>query len=107
MWQRIYRGPYGTAAYQSVYQGGGHFIDLVHQVGIPGAAMLLLTAPLALISPWLGVPAALAAVGLCLLAAVDMARTQPAAPQPGGRTPVQGPGCRPSSAAADRALLGP
>ncbi len=47
MWQRIYRGPYGTAAYQSVYQGGGHFVDLVHQVGIPGAVMLLLTAPLA------------------------------------------------------------
>jgi O-antigen biosynthesis protein len=77
MWQRIYRGPYGTAAYQSVYQGGGHFIDLAHQVGIPGAAMLLLTAPLAVISPWLALPAALAAVGLCLLAAVDMAGTQP------------------------------
>jgi hypothetical protein len=77
MWQRIYRGPYGTAAYQSVYQGGGHFVDLVHQVGIPGAALLLLTAPLALISPWLGLPAAFAAVGLLLLAAVDMARTLP------------------------------
>jgi glycosyltransferase involved in cell wall biosynthesis len=75
MWQRIYRGPYGTAAYQSVYQGGGHFVDLVHQVGIPGAAILLLTAPLALISPWLALPAVFAAVGLCLLAAVDMART--------------------------------
>jgi glycosyltransferase involved in cell wall biosynthesis len=76
-WQRIYRGPYGTAAYQSVYQGGGHFVDLVHQVGVPGAAMLLLTAPLGLISPWLALPAALAAVGLFLLAAVDMAGTQP------------------------------
>ena len=77
MWQRIYRGPYGTAAYQSVYQGGGHFVDLVHQVGIPGAALLLLTAPLAFISPWLALPAVFAAVGLCLIAAVDMARTQP------------------------------
>ena len=77
MWQRIYRGPYGTAAYQSVYQGGGHFVDLVHQVGIPGAALLLLTAPLALISPWLALPAVFAAVGLGLIAAVDMARTQP------------------------------
>ena len=76
MWQRIYRGPYGTAAYQSVYQGGGHFVDLVHQVGIPSAAMLLLTAPLALISPWLALPAAVAAVALCLLAVVDMVRTQ-------------------------------
>jgi GT2 family glycosyltransferase len=77
MWQRIYRGPYGTAAYQSVYQGGGHFIDLAHQVGVPGAAMLLLTAPLAVISLWLALPAVFAAVGLCLLAAVDMARTPP------------------------------
>jgi O-antigen biosynthesis protein len=77
MWQRIYRGPYGTAAYQSVYQGGGHFIDLVHQVGIPGAALLLLTAPLAIISPWLALPAILAAIGLCLLGIVDMVRTQP------------------------------
>ena len=77
MWQRIYRGPYGTAAYQSVYQGGGHFVDLAHQVGIPGAAMLLLTAPLAVISPWLVLPAAFALLGLLLLGAVDMARTQP------------------------------
>jgi cellulose synthase/poly-beta-1,6-N-acetylglucosamine synthase-like glycosyltransferase len=77
MWQRIYRGPYGTAAYQSVYQGGGHFIDLVHQVGIPGAAALLVTAPLAVISPWLVLPAVSAAVFLTILGAVDMARTQP------------------------------
>jgi hypothetical protein len=77
MWQRIYRGPYGTAAYQSVYQGGGHLIDLAHQVGIPGAVMLLLTAPLALISPWLALPAVFAALGVLLLGAVDMVRTQP------------------------------
>jgi hypothetical protein len=77
MWQRIYRGPYGTAAYQSVYQGGGHFVDLAHQVGVPGAALLLLTVPLALISPWLALPAVFALLGLGLLGAVDMARTQP------------------------------
>jgi cellulose synthase/poly-beta-1,6-N-acetylglucosamine synthase-like glycosyltransferase len=77
MWQRIYRGPYGTAAYQSVYQGGGHVVDLVHQVGIPIAAMLLLTIPLALISPWLALPAAFAALALSLLAAVDMVRIPP------------------------------
>ncbi|HEY8772364.1 MAG TPA: hypothetical protein VIM66_04255, partial [Candidatus Limnocylindria bacterium] len=77
MWQRIYRGVYGTAAYQSVYQAGGHFLDLLHQVGVPGAVVLLLTAPLALISPWLVIPAALAVAGLFVLAAVDMARAQP------------------------------
>jgi glycosyltransferase involved in cell wall biosynthesis len=77
MWQRIYRGPYGTAAYQSVYQGGGHYLDLVHQVGVPGAVMLLFTLPLALISQWLLIPAALAIAGLAVLAGVDMARAQP------------------------------
>jgi glycosyltransferase involved in cell wall biosynthesis len=77
MGQRIYRGVYGTASYQSVYQGGGHYLDLVHQLGVPGAVILLLSAPLALISPWLLAPAALAVVGLALLAGVDMARAQP------------------------------
>jgi hypothetical protein len=77
MWQRIYRGAYGTAAYQSVYQGGGDYLDLVHQVGIPIAVMLLLTAPLGLISPWLAVPAAVALLGLVVLGLIDMARTQP------------------------------
>jgi hypothetical protein len=77
MWQRIYRGAYGAAAYQSVYQGGGEYLDLVHQVGTPIAVMLLLTAPLGLISPWLTLPAAIALLGLAVLGAIDMARTQP------------------------------
>jgi O-antigen biosynthesis protein len=77
MWQRIYRGPYGTAAYQSVYRGGGHYLDLVHQVGVPAAAMLLLTLPLALLSLWLLTPAGLALGGMSALVAVDMARAQP------------------------------
>ena len=84
MWQRIYRGPYGTAAYQSVYQAGGHYLDLIHQVGIPSAVMLLLTAPLALISLWLALPAALAAAALCLLAAVDMTQARPPRRSPAG-----------------------
>jgi glycosyltransferase involved in cell wall biosynthesis len=75
--QRIYRGVYGTAAYQSVYQGGGHLLDLVHQVGAPVAALLLLTAPLALISPWLGLPALVALAGIGALVGVDMARADP------------------------------
>jgi hypothetical protein len=77
MWQRIYRGPYGTAAYQSIYQAGGHYLDLIHQVGIPSAVALLFTAPLAVISPWLALPAVLAAASLCLLAAVDMGQARP------------------------------
>jgi glycosyltransferase involved in cell wall biosynthesis len=80
--QRIYRGMYGTAAYQSVYQAGGHLLDLLHQVGVPIAALLLLTAPLALVSPWLGLPAAFALVGLLVLAGIDMK---------GGTEPRHGP----------------
>jgi hypothetical protein len=76
-WQRIYRGVYGTAAYQSVYQAGGHVLDLIHQAGVPIATLFLLTAPLALISPWLGLPAVLAFLGLVVLGAIDMARAEP------------------------------
>jgi glycosyltransferase involved in cell wall biosynthesis len=75
--QRIYRGIYGTAPYQSVYRGGGHLLDLVHQLGVPIAAALLLTAPLALLSPWLAVPALAALVGLLVLGAIDMSRADP------------------------------
>ena len=75
--QRIYRGAYGTAAYQSVYQGGGHLLDLVHQLGVPVAAALLLTAPFLLVSPWLALPAAAAMVALAVLTAVDMRRAHP------------------------------
>src|SRR5204863_3707301 len=67
-WQRSYRGPYGAAAYQSVYQAGGDVLDLVHQIGIPIAASLALTAPLAILSPWLGLPALIAVLGLAGLA---------------------------------------
>jgi O-antigen biosynthesis protein len=76
-WQRIYRGLYGTAAYQSVYQAGGHLLDLVHQAGVPIAALLLLTGPLALVTPWLGIPALVALFGLALLGAIDMTRADP------------------------------
>jgi hypothetical protein len=75
--QRVYRGVYGAAAYQSVYQGGGHLLDLLHQVGVPVAALLLAMAPLGLLSAWLVLPAGLAAVGLAGLTAVDAARATP------------------------------
>jgi glycosyltransferase involved in cell wall biosynthesis len=77
MRQRIYRGVYGAAAYQSVYQGGSHLLDLLHQLGVPIAALLLLTLPLALISPWLALPAVLGIAWLLGLAGVDMARADP------------------------------
>jgi len=75
--QRVYRGAFGTAAYQSVYQAGGHLLDLLHQVGVPLAALTLLTAPLALVSAWLDLPALGAVAGLLALGTVDMAKAQP------------------------------
>jgi GT2 family glycosyltransferase len=81
--QRIYRGPYGTAAYQSVYRGGGHVLDLVHQIGVPTAAMMLLSAPLALLRPWLAAPAIVAFAFVATLAGIDMSRAK--APERGRR----------------------
>lgn len=75
--QRIYRGVYGAAAYQSVYHGGGHLLDLLHQAGVPFAGALLLTAPLGLLSPLLALPALVALVALIALCTVDMVRTTP------------------------------
>jgi glycosyltransferase involved in cell wall biosynthesis len=75
--QRIYRGVYGAAAYQSVYQGGGFVLDLVHQVGVPAATLLLLTLPMMLRSVWLAIPAVVAALFLMGLVAVDTVRTIP------------------------------
>jgi O-antigen biosynthesis protein len=81
--QRIYRGIYGTAPYQSIYRGGGHVLDLIHQVGVPTAALLLLTAPFALLSPWLALPAIVALVAVAALGIVDMTRAAP--PRGSGR----------------------
>jgi hypothetical protein len=60
-----------------VYQGGGHALDLAHQASIPFAALLLLTAPLTLASPWLGFPAGLATADLAVLFVLDMSRASP------------------------------
>lgn len=75
--QRIYRGVYGAAPYQSVYRAGGHMLDLVHQAGVPIAALVLFTAPLALLSPVFGAPALLAMTVLLSIAGFDMAHTNP------------------------------
>lgn len=75
--QRIYRGPYGTAPFQSIYRGGDHLRDLVHQVGVPLAGLVLLTAPFGLLHIALAVPAAVALAFLLVLLAVDTAATQP------------------------------
>lgn len=74
--QRIYRGAYGAAAYQSVYGGGGYFLDLVHQIGVPLTALLVLTLPLLAIGPWFGLPAVLASGALVALAVFDARRAR-------------------------------
>lgn len=75
--QRIYRGLYGAAAFQSVYQGGGHLLDVVHQVGVPLAAAFVLSAPGALLHPLFVAPALVALFGLLLLAVVDAGHASP------------------------------
>jgi O-antigen biosynthesis protein len=75
--QRIYRGAYGAAAYQSVYQGGGYLLDLLHQVGLPLAALIVLvSAPLVVVHPMLGLPALVALIGAMALGVVDVANAE-------------------------------
>ena len=75
--QRIYRGMYGAAAFQSVYRGGGHLLDVVHQLGVPVATAALLTAPAALLHPVLGLPALAAVFALLALVAIDAGNARP------------------------------
>ncbi|HET6810678.1 MAG TPA: glycosyltransferase [Acidimicrobiales bacterium] len=75
--QRVYRGAYGSAAFQSVYRSGGHGLDLAHQVGVPVAVPLLATAVLGVVDLPLAVPAVLAAVFLLTLAGIDAVRQHP------------------------------
>ncbi len=74
---RIYRGPFGAAGYQSVYQGGGHLLDLAHQIGVPLAVPALLLAPFGVLQPLLALPGVVALVGLLGLGLVDAARARP------------------------------
>lgn len=73
--QRVYRGLYGSAAYQSVYRSGGYALDLAHQVGVPVAALFLLTAPLAAFSRVLLVPVVASLVFIAALIGIDVARS--------------------------------
>jgi GT2 family glycosyltransferase len=75
--QRVYRGPYGAASYQSVYGAESHGLDLAHQVGVPLAAAVLGTGVLAALHPWLAVPALVAAVFVTALFAIDVVAVSP------------------------------
>ena len=81
---RIYRGEFGAAAYQSVYRAEGFGLDVAFQAGIPVAALTILTAPLALISWALAIPAV---AGLAFATALGLLDARRVAPP---RLPVAG-----------------
>jgi O-antigen biosynthesis protein len=75
--QRVYRGIFGTAAYQSIYHGSGNGRTILHQLGVPLAVVALPTAALALISPILAIPAVAALMLLCGLFVTDAVTARP------------------------------
>ena len=72
--ERIYRGLYGAAPYQSVYRGGGELRDLAHQLGVPLAAAAVLAAPAAFFAHALLLIPLIGLMFLCALAASDFVR---------------------------------
>jgi hypothetical protein len=77
--QRVYRGLYGAASFQSVYRDGGHGIDLAHQIGVPAAAALLALAPLGLLWPVVLLVPLVAVLGVAALGVLDAVRQRPPA----------------------------
>lgn len=75
--QRIYRGAFGAAPYQSIYRLPAYGLDLAHQIGMPLAVSCLLTAPLGLLHPLLALPAVLAVTFMLGLMTIDAARARP------------------------------
>jgi glycosyltransferase involved in cell wall biosynthesis len=74
--QRVYRGVYGSALFQSIYRSKNHRIDIAHQVGVPLALLALLAAPLFVLAG-AGVVPLLAAGMVMGLGAVDTVRVTP------------------------------
>ncbi|HEY8815241.1 MAG TPA: glycosyltransferase, partial [Candidatus Dormibacteraeota bacterium] len=75
--QRIYRGIYGTAGYQSVYGGGGRAIDFAHQVGVPIAFLSIALSPVALIAWPVAIVSLSALAFLMALAVIDFGAAIP------------------------------
>jgi O-antigen biosynthesis protein len=74
--QRIYRGVYGTALFQSIYRSASHRLDIAHQLGMP-LALIALVAGL-LFAARGSLPVAALALGFVLaLGLIDTARTTP------------------------------
>ena len=71
--QRVYRGAFGAAAYQSVYHAPSDTRAIIRQLGVPTSTLALPAFLLALKWPVLLVPALLAAIFLTSLFAVEAA----------------------------------
>jgi O-antigen biosynthesis protein len=82
--QRVYRGQFGTAAFQSVYRGGGQRLDVVHQIGVPLAVSLLPTGLLAVVDTFYAGPAIAAVLVLLILTGFDLVWLRPPPRSPYG-----------------------
>lgn len=75
--QTIYRGPFGAAAYQSVYGDGGHAVDVAYQFGGPLAAGSLITLPAAPLMLQAAVPGLIGLLFFATMFAYGMWRADP------------------------------
>jgi hypothetical protein len=75
--QRIYRGQFGTAAFQSGHQSAGHARELLHQLGMPIAVCLMAMLPLGLLTPALFALPIGATTFVVLLGVVDVVQATP------------------------------
>ena len=82
--QRVYRGPFATAAFQSVYSSDTTALDVAQQVGVPLAVAVLLASPVTFFVPALLVPVGAAAAALFALFVMAARRVLPQ-----GRTRAQ------------------
>jgi GT2 family glycosyltransferase len=75
--QRVYRGPFATAPFQSVYSSGTTLLDVAQQIGVPLAVVVLLATPATPFVPALLVPVGAAAVTLLTLFVISARRVLP------------------------------
>lgn len=78
--ERIYRGAYGDAAFQSIYTAGGSGLSLLHQLGVPIAGILVLGGWLGLFLPSFGFSALAGVLFLLCLLVVDARALVPNSP---------------------------
>ena len=75
--ERVYRGVYGAAAYQSVYQQPSVAVDVAHQLMLPLLAVAAAGALAAVFWPLLAVVPVSVVIAFVALAVADMIRARP------------------------------